>query len=89
MQVVQKGEVYATQFHPEKSGQVGLDILDNFLGGVSQIASHGASQDAVDATPQSSPAGEQLADHHSNPSPIDSGWTSCSSDASCHDNCIL
>lgn len=29
--VVQKGEVYATQFHPEKSGQAGLDLLDNFL----------------------------------------------------------
>lgn len=29
---VGKGEVYATQFHPEKSGTAGLDILRNFLG---------------------------------------------------------
>ncbi|HIJ77760.1 MAG: imidazole glycerol phosphate synthase subunit HisF [Desulfobulbaceae bacterium] len=28
---VQKGNVAATQFHPEKSGQAGLDILKNFL----------------------------------------------------------
>jgi glutamine amidotransferase/cyclase len=28
---VQKGNVVATQFHPEKSGRVGLRILDNFL----------------------------------------------------------
>lgn len=30
--VVGKGDVYATQFHPEKSGGAGLDILRNFLG---------------------------------------------------------
>ncbi len=29
---VQMGNVYATQFHPEKSGQVGLKILKNFVG---------------------------------------------------------
>lgn len=29
--VVNKGEVYATQFHPEKSGSVGLSILQAFL----------------------------------------------------------
>ena len=28
---IQKGNIIATQFHPEKSGQVGLKILDNFL----------------------------------------------------------
>ena len=29
---VQSGNVYATQFHPEKSGDVGLQILKNFGG---------------------------------------------------------
>lgn len=28
--VVQSGSLYACQFHPEKSGEVGLKILDNF-----------------------------------------------------------
>lgn len=28
---VQKGNLFATQFHPEKSGDVGLQILDNFV----------------------------------------------------------
>eukprot|EP00890_Picochlorum_soloecismus_P006151 jgi/Picsp_1/6537/NSC_03880-R1_glutamine amidotransferase cyclase len=28
---IQKGNIYATQFHPEKSGSVGLDILESFL----------------------------------------------------------
>ncbi len=27
---VEKGNVYGTQFHPEKSGTIGLKILDNF-----------------------------------------------------------
>eukprot|EP00898_Chlorokybus_atmophyticus_P005640 jgi/Chlat1/6077/Chrsp4S06351 len=30
---VNRGEVYATQFHPEKSGIVGLDIVGRFLAG--------------------------------------------------------
>ncbi|XP_024393701.1 imidazole glycerol phosphate synthase hisHF, chloroplastic [Physcomitrium patens] len=30
---VRKGNVYAVQFHPEKSGVVGLDIVRRFLGG--------------------------------------------------------
>ena len=29
--IMAKGNVIATQFHPEKSGNVGLKILDNFL----------------------------------------------------------
>ncbi len=28
---VQSGNIYATQFHPEKSGKVGLQILKNFI----------------------------------------------------------
>ena len=28
---VKKGQVHATQFHPEKSGPVGLAIIDSFL----------------------------------------------------------
>ena len=29
--VVNRGAVYATQFHPEKSGAAGLRVLQNFL----------------------------------------------------------
>ena len=28
---VGRGNVYGTQFHPEKSGDVGLEILKNFV----------------------------------------------------------
>ena len=28
---IQKGNILATQFHSEKSGSVGLDILESFL----------------------------------------------------------
>lgn len=28
---VQKGNVFATQFHPEKSGEIGLEMLRNFV----------------------------------------------------------
>lgn len=31
MSSVQKGNILATQFHPEKSGQVGLNIIKSFL----------------------------------------------------------
>jgi len=27
---VQKGKIYGTQFHPEKSGKTGLNVLKNF-----------------------------------------------------------
>lgn len=30
--VIQKGKCYGTQFHPEKSGEWGLKILQNFMG---------------------------------------------------------
>lgn len=29
--VISKGNIFATQFHPEKSGDVGLKILENFV----------------------------------------------------------
>ncbi|MFZ5989873.1 MAG: imidazole glycerol phosphate synthase subunit HisH [Bacillota bacterium] len=31
---VQKGSIYATQFHPEKSGEVGLNMLRNFVNSI-------------------------------------------------------
>ncbi len=47
---IQKGNIVATQFHPEKSGQAGLRILENFLD---------ASRQAV--IPQHCPETTQLA----------------------------
>jgi len=35
--VVGKGNLFATQFHPEKSGKAGLRILENFVGIVDEI----------------------------------------------------
>ncbi|MBS7613214.1 imidazole glycerol phosphate synthase subunit HisH, partial [Candidatus Bathyarchaeota archaeon] len=29
--IISKGSIFATQFHPEKSGEVGLKILKNFI----------------------------------------------------------
>ena len=34
---VQKGNVVATQFHPEKSGEVGLEILRRFLSAQTEV----------------------------------------------------
>ncbi len=38
---VQKGNVVATQFHPEKSGEAGLNILGNFLSAETVSENHG------------------------------------------------
>ena len=50
---VKHGNVYATQFHPEKSGNVGLALFDNFLGdgeGRQQTAlGRAAAQQAAEA----------------------------------------
>ncbi len=34
----ERGPVWGTQFHPEKSGAVGLGILDNFVQAVARSA---------------------------------------------------
>ena len=38
--MVQRGNIVATQFHPEKSGSVGLKIIDSFLsrGGIMDLS---------------------------------------------------
>lgn len=33
--VLERGNIAATQFHPEKSGSAGLDVLNSFLEGAS------------------------------------------------------
>lgn len=35
--IVEKGNIYATQFHPEKSGAAGLRVLKNFIGIVKEF----------------------------------------------------
>ena len=47
--VVHRGDVYATQFHPEKSGAAGLRVLRNFLepGGEGRGDDTGAETGAV------------------------------------------
>jgi imidazole glycerol phosphate synthase glutamine amidotransferase subunit len=35
--VIEKGNVWSVQFHPEKSGQTGLAVLSNFLGSCSGV----------------------------------------------------
>ncbi|KAF5839125.1 hypothetical protein DUNSADRAFT_1523 [Dunaliella salina] len=49
---VGKGNIYATQFHPEKSGATGLQILNNFL------------EPSTPASPPASPAASSLPKTH-------------------------
>ncbi len=44
----ERGPVWGTQFHPEKSGTVGLGILANFVRAVSETVPPGTT-DAVTA----------------------------------------
>jgi len=36
--VIAKGEILGTQFHPEKSGDMGLTIYENFVKHVGNLA---------------------------------------------------
>jgi imidazole glycerol-phosphate synthase len=44
MSAVQKGNIVATQFHPEKSGKVGLSIIKSFLENAEMIAARESKQ---------------------------------------------
>ncbi|SCU96771.1 LAMI_0F07690g1_1 [Lachancea mirantina] len=42
-----KDNVFATQFHPEKSGMAGLDIIDNFLKDKHPVINHSAEESSL------------------------------------------
>lgn len=44
---VQKDNVFATQFHPEKSGEAGLKVIDNFLKGIHPVTQYTDEQKAI------------------------------------------
>ncbi|DAZ93192.1 TPA: hypothetical protein N0F65_010768 [Lagenidium giganteum] len=48
---IQKGNVMATQFHPEKSGAVGIAIIKGFLENLATMSDHDTAVDASAAPP--------------------------------------
>jgi len=52
--MIQKGNVVATQFHPEKSGQAGLNILQSFLSRSGRVAADASSSSSPTLAPLSS-----------------------------------
>lgn len=57
---VAKGNVYATQFHPEKSGGAGTRLLRNWLAGLPRLSTRPAA--AADADAGAAPDAEANAD---------------------------